>query len=254
MEYRYFLKLSYNGSFFHGWQSQSNAHTVQQELEKCLSTILQEEIQVVGAGRTDTGVHARIYYAHFSLSHPLAMDLLDNLRYKLNCILPNSIAIKDVSAVKADVHARFSALNRMYRYYIVRDHDPFLVGLAYRYTLPLNIELMNQAASIIKQYHDFTCFTKSGTQTSTNICSVYESKWEEKDNLLIFETRANRFLRNMVRAMVGTLLEVGRERITIPQFIQILESGTRSDAGQSVPACGLFLEDVEYPDDIFIAR
>lgn len=251
MEYRYFLKLSYNGSYFHGWQSQLNAHTVQQELENCLSMLLQQDIQVVGAGRTDTGVHARLYYAHFSVQNPISIDRLENLKYKLNSVLPSSIAIKDVFPVKEDAHARFSALSRMYKYYVCRDYDPFLVGLSYRYTMPLNLDLMNQAAEMINDYTDFTCFTKSGTQTATNNCIVYESKWVESGNLLIYETRANRFLRNMVRAMVGTLLEVGRERITISEFTKILESGTRSDAGQSVPACGLFLEDVEYPESIF---
>lgn len=246
--FRYFLKLAYNGAYFHGWQVQNNAHTVQQELEMCMSLILRKpEIAITGAGRTDTGVHARIYYAHFNYDVLMDEGELEQLMYKLNRVLPDSIAIYSIFKVEDDLHARFSALSRTYQYYICTNHDPFAVGVSYRYTLPLNLELMQQAASLIKNYTDFTCFTKSGTQTSTNNCIVYESEWLLKDNMLIYRTKANRFLRNMVRAMVGTLLDIGKGKLTLEEFIAILEQGTRSDAGQSVPACGLFLEAIDYP-------
>lgn len=248
---RYFLKLAYNGSSFHGWQSQINAHSVQKELENCLSLILSnKEISVTGAGRTDTGVHARVFYAHFDYSNLLTIIELNQLQYRLNHILPNSISIQEVFAVKSNTHARFSAISRTYRYYICRTYDPFSVGMSYKYTVPLNIELMQKAALLIKDYTDFTCFAKAGTQTTTNICTIYESEWVQEGNMLIYKTKANRYLRNMVRAMVGTMIEVGKEKLTLEEFTNILQNGTRSDAGQSVPACGLFLEDVEYPDDI----
>lgn len=248
---RYFLKLAYNGSSFHGWQSQINAHTVQKELENCLALILQnKEISVTGAGRTDTGVHARVFYAHFDYYILLTATELKHLMYRLNHVLPDSIAVQEIFAVKSDVHARFSAISRTYRYYICRTYDPFAVGMSYKYTVPLNIELMQKAALLIKDYTDFTCFAKTGTQTTTNICTIYESEWVQEGNMLIYKTKANRYLRNMVRAMVGTLIDVGKEKLSLAEFTEILQTGTRSDAGQSVPACGLFLEDVEYPEDI----
>lgn len=249
--YRYFLHLGYNGSDFHGWQAQKNSHTIQEELEKALCILSgSSKIQLTGAGRTDTGVHAREYYAHFDLGVLLEHDNLHQLAYKLNHLLPDSIAIYDIFRVNSDIHARFSALYRTYRYYICRNYDPFAVGISYRYTIALDIDLMNQAASLILAHKDFTCFTKTGADTSNNICIVTVSRWYEQNNFLIYETTANRFLRNMVRAMVGTLLDVGRKKITISEFQQILEHGSRSDAGRSVPACGLFLEKIEYPEDL----
>lgn len=251
--YRYFLKLAYNGSTFHGWQAQKNAHSVQQEIENSLYYILgNKKILLTGAGRTDTGVHARTYYAHFDDAVFLTKQELDQIVYRLNHILPDTIAIYDAFRVKPDVHARFSALSRTYHYYICRDYDPFAVGLTYRLTIPINIPLMKEASSMVMNYTDFTCFAKAGTQTSTNNCIIYASEWIEKDNFLIFKTKANRFLRNMVRAMTGTLLDIGKGKLTLEEFRKIIEEGTRSDAGQSVPACGLFLEDIEYPQDIRI--
>ena len=172
--------------------------------------------------------------------------------YRLNSILPDSIAIFNAFRVKDDAHARFSALSRTYQYFICRDYDPFAVGFSYRLTVPLNIDLMNEAASLIMQYSDFTCFAKSGAQTKTNNCLVTVSEWVIRNNYLIYRTKANRFLRNMVRAMVGTLLDVGKGKLSIDEFRLILENGTRSDAGQSVPACGLFLEDIEYHPSIIV--
>lgn len=249
--YRYFLKLAYNGSSFHGWQAQKNAHSVQQEIEDSLFFILgNRKVLLTGAGRTDSGVHARNYYAHFDYDSLLVDPELKQLVYRLNHILPDSIAIYEAFRVKPDVHSRFSALSRTYHYYICRDYDPFALGISYRLTIPLNISLMNKAASMIMNYTNFTCFAKTGAQTKTNNCIIYQSEWMEKDNYLIYKTKANRFLRNMVRAMTGTLLDIGKGKLSLEEFRIILEKGSRSDAGQSVPACGLFLEDIEYPKEI----
>jgi tRNA pseudouridine38-40 synthase len=248
---RYFLHLSYNGASYHGWQLQRNAHSVQGELEEALFYVLNKtKINLTGAGRTDTGVHARNYYAHFEIERTLSEEDLKQLVYHLNHILPESIGVYDAFAVKSGIHARFSALSRTYRYYICRNHDPFKSDFSYRLTLPLDIDKMQKAASIILNYSDFTCFTKTGANTTTNLCTVFESAWEISDNMLIYKTKANRFLRNMVRAMVGTLINVGKGKTTLSEFERILEKGTRSDAGQSVPACGLFLESIEYPEDL----
>lgn len=249
--YRYFLKLAYNGSAYHGWQAQKNAHSVQQEIENCLYYILgSKNVSLTGAGRTDTGVHARNYYAHFNYDQLFTDQQLVQVVYKLNQMLPSSIGVKEAFNVTSEAHARFSAISRTYRYFICRDYDPFSEGITWRLTIPLNIAKMNQAAAMIMDYNDFTCFAKTGAQTKTNLCSVTESQWIQQDNLLIYQTTANRFLRNMVRAMVGTLIDVGKGKISLDEFRKILEQGTRSDAGQSVPACGLFLEDIKYPDDI----
>lgn len=249
--YRYFLKLAYNGASYHGWQAQKNAHSVQQEIENSLFYILgNRNIPLTGAGRTDTGVHARNYFAHFEYDRLLTEHELVQLVYKLNQMLPSSIGIKEAFRVKSDAHARFSAISRTYKYYICRDYDPFTEGLSWRLTIPLDILKMKEASLLIPDYTDFTCFAKTGAQTKTNNCIVTVSDWLEQDNLLIYQTTSNRFLRNMVRAMVGTLIDVGKGKVTIPEFRNILEKGTRSDAGQSVPACGLFLEDIKFPDDI----
>lgn len=248
-EFRYFLKLAYNGSTFHGWQAQKNAHSVQQEIEQALSCLNgNKPVLLTGAGRTDTGVHARNYFAHFDIDMELHPEELEQLVYRLNHILPDSVAIHYAFRVPPDAHARFSAIDRTYRYFICRNYDPFAIGLSWRLTVPLNVNLMNDAAKLIENYNDFTCFAKSGTQTKTNNCIVTASRWIERDNFLIYETTANRFLRNMVRAMVGTLVDVGKEKLSLENFRHLLEQGTRSDAGQSVPACGLFLENITYPD------
>ncbi|HLN53886.1 MAG TPA: tRNA pseudouridine(38-40) synthase TruA [Lentimicrobium sp.] len=251
--YRYFLNLAYNGASFHGWQLQKNAHSVQSELEEALFYCLNKKaIKLTGAGRTDAGVHARNYYAHFDHDEKLSNEDLNQLVYHLNQILPESIGVYGAFNVRADAHARFSALSRTYKYYICRDHDPFKAGISYRLTIPLDIGKLQEASQMILSYMDFTCFTKSGANTTSNICTVYQSFWEQHGNMLVYQTRANRFLRNMVRAMVGTLIDIGKGRTSLEEFANILEKGTRSDAGQSVPACGLFLENIDYPDDIKI--
>jgi len=248
--FRYFLKLAYNGTNFHGWQLQPNAHTVQFEIQNALSLLNGSQIQLTGAGRTDTGVHARILYAHYDSEVIIDSSELSRLVSKLNSFLPSSIAVLDAYRVKPEIHARFSALTRTYRYYISRQKDPFSIEFSWNYTADLDMDAMNEAALSIFDYKDFTCFSKSRTQTKTNDCSIYESYFILEGNMLIYHIKANRFLRNMVRAIVGTLLEVGKGKIDINGFKQIIENGTRSDAGMSVPACGLFLEDIEYPAEI----
>lgn len=249
--YRYFIRLAYDGTPWHGWQCQKNAGSVQEELEKALYFVLKkQQVKLTGAGRTDTGVHARNYFAHFDFDRWLNSNDLKNIVYHLNRILPPSIGIYDAFEVRCDTHARFSALSRTYKYYVTRDYNPFLNNYSYRYTLPLNIERMNQAGALMLNHADFTCFTKSGTQTTNNLCKVYKAHWEQMDGMLVYTTCANRFLRNMVRAMVGTMLDVGKDKLSLNEFSAILEKGTRSDAGQSVPACGLFLEDIVYPEGI----
>lgn len=247
--YRYFLHFAYNGSGFHGWQLQPNAHTVQEQLQNALLILTGNPIQLTGAGRTDSGVHARNFYAHFDSAVLLNPDELTRLVYKLNRFLPPSIFIIEGFRVKPEIHARFSAISRTYHYYISRQKDPFSAGLTWKYTTALNVEIMNMAAGIIPDYKDFTCFSKTKTQTTTNDCTIYESYFSYNENILVYHVKANRFLRNMVRAIVGTTIEMGKGNMSIDRFREILENGTRSDAGMSVPACGLFLENIEYPED-----
>lgn len=246
---RYFIALSYNGKHYHGWQTQPNAITVQQTIEQALSTLLREKVSVLGAGRTDAGVHARMMYAHFDSN----VDFKTNtLASQLNSYLPSDIAIKDIRAVIPEAHARFDALKRSYTYWLVQDKDPFLNDYAYCVRADLDIEVMNNAASVLLETEDFQCFSKSNTDVKTYICDVSKAYWQQQDSLLVFNITADRFLRNMVRAVVGTLLEVGRGRCSIDQFKQILESKDRRKAGVSVPAKGLYLTRVEYPENIFL--
>ncbi len=248
--YRYFLEFAYNGSGFHGWQIQPNAHTVQEEMQHALSMICGNPVMLTGAGRTDTGVHARCFFAHFDTAEWFDDSALKLLVARLNRFLPVSISIYDAYCVKPDVHARFSALSRTYHYYISRKKDPFSVDFSWNYTARLDVDSMKIAAGILPEYKDFTCFTKSHTQTQTNDCLIYESGFMEEGSMLIYHVKANRFLRNMVRAIVGTMIEVGKGNIDSGRLREIVEKGTRSDAGMSVPACGLFLEDIAYPADI----
>ncbi len=241
---RYFIKLAYNGSNYHGWQIQENAHTVQAEINEKLSLLLGKAVNVVGCGRTDTGVHAHEFFAHFEVNE-LNLDMID-LRYKLDRFLPMDIAINDVFAVALDMHARFSAISRTYRYYINHVKDPFREGLSYYYHGSLDIDKMNEAAIYLLQYNDFTSFSKLHTQTNNNNCEIMEAGWEQKDNVLIFTIKADRFLRNMVRAIVGTFLEIGKGKPEPEEMKSIIEARDRSKAGYSVPAEGLFLENVEY--------
>ena len=241
---RYFIKLAYNGANYHGWQVQDNAQTVQQELNEKISLLLKEEINLIGCGRTDTGVHAKEFYAHFDILREL--DDLKELAFRLNGFLPDDIVIFEIFEVPADFHARFDAKSRTYKYYISKQKDPFGVGQSYYYHAHLDIQKMNEACAFLFDYEDFTSFSKLHTQTKTNNCNILEAKWEEVNEQLIFTITADRFLRNMVRAIVGTLLEIGSGKLKVEDFKRIIESKDRTEAGFSVPADGLFLEHVEY--------
>lgn len=246
---RYFIRLAYNGSNYNGWQVQPNAPTVQAELEKALSLIIRKETEIVGCGRTDTGVHASDYYAHFDFEQGIG-DTAE-LVYKLNKFLPHDIAIKEIAEVNADAHARFSATQRVYEYKIVRQKNPFTQGLAYYYFGNLDIDAMNKAAVLLLTVKDFKAFSKAHTDVKTTLCDVTFAQWEVKGDVLVFTISANRFLRNMVRAVVGTLLEVGRGKLTIDGFTQIINSLERSEAGDSAPAEGLYLSKIIYPQSVF---
>lgn len=242
---RYFVFFSYDGTAYHGWQIQPNANTVQQELQRALSLLLRSEVEVVGAGRTDTGVHARRMAAHFDCPTPLT-DCPQTV-YRLNRILPQDIAVLDVVPVAPDAHARFSATARTYHYYIHTRKNPFARPFSLQMNFPLDFERMNRAARLFLAHDDYAAFCKTGGDNKTTICHVTRAEWvQTAPDCWYFVITANRFLRNMVRAVVGTLVDVGRGRITLEQFAAILHSGTRSDAGESMPAKALFLEEVEY--------
>lgn len=243
---RYFIKLSYKGTQFHGWQIQPNAITVQQELNKALKIILKDDINIVGAGRTDTGVHAKTFYAHFDLDNEINQKLLNKLDFKLNAIIHDDIAIDKVYKVTNDLHTRFSAIKRVYKYFIIQSKNPFEKDTAWFLTGKTDIDLMNKAAKELFNYTDFTSFSKLHTQTKTNNCKIYHAEWTYEDDKLVFTISADRFLRNMVRAIVGTLIEVGQNKLSINDFKKIIEMKNRSKAGASVPAHGLFLWDVVY--------
>ena len=244
---RYFLEISYNGSTFHGWQFQPNAISVQETIENALKTLLKEEIKIVGAGRTDTGVHAKHMCAHFDYSNEFELgELKDNL----NSFLNQEIYIKDIYRVDKEAHARFSATSREYEYYISLVKDVFNYKTSHLIQQDLNIKKMNQAISIIKDYEDFEAFSKSKTDVKTYLCNIISCSIIEKENMLIFRIKANRFLRNMVRAIVGTILEVGLGKISPEEVQNIIKSKDRSKAGPSMPAHALFLTKIEYPSNI----
>lgn len=240
---RYFIELAYNGKNYHGWQVQPHAISVQEVINKAISTILRQEINIVGAGRTDAGVHASQMFAHFDVESPLS----DNFTYKLNAIVPDDVVIFNTTLVHNDAHARFDANSRSYEYKIWLGRNPFLLETSWQlYHQQLNIDLMNKAAAILYEYKDFECFSKVKTDVNTFNCTITNAEWIMKGNELTFHISANRFLRNMVRAIVGTLIDVGLEKITINDFKKIIESKNRSKAGVSVPAKGLFLTAVTY--------
>ena len=243
--HRYFIKLAYNGANYHGWQMQDNARTVQQELNEKISLMLNHKVNLVGCGRTDTGVHAREFYAHFDLPDEFG-EIDDTLAFRLNAFLPPDIVVYHIFQVPQEFHARFDAKSRTYRYYISRRKDPFRTAISYTYHAPLNLEKMKEAAEILFSYDDFTSFSKLHTQTKTNICRIMEAKWEEKGQLFVFTIKADRFLRNMVRAIVGTCLEIGKGKLAVEDMQRIIEAKDRSQAGFSVPPQGLFLEKIEY--------
>ena len=246
MKQRYFIELSYRGTHFHGWQIQPNANSVQETLEKGLSIICRETITVTGSGRTDTGVHAAYYVAHFDSTH----DDLDkpDFTHKLNSFFSSEIAVFAVIKVAFETHARFDAVSRTYHYYIHQQKDPFLQDTSWFFPKRLNVENMNNAARLLTGQHDFTSFSKLHTDVKTNICIVHEAFFTQNDHQLIFKIAANRFLRNMVRSIVGTLVDIGLGKLSPEDVGLIMESLDRSKAGVSVPAHGLFLTDVSYPN------
>ncbi|MBQ0075500.1 MAG: tRNA pseudouridine(38-40) synthase TruA [Prevotella sp.] len=243
---RYFIHLAYDGTRYHGWQIQPNGISVEGEIERCLSVLLREPVDIVGAGRTDAGVHARHMVAHFDFG-PIDEA---QLTYRLNKILPPDITIYRIEVVSDDTHARFSATSRTYHYYISTQKSPFNRQYTWRTHYALDFELMNQAAAMLLQYKDFACFCKSHTDVKTTLCDVTEAQWiRTSDSEWYFRITANRFLRNMVRAVVGTLVEVGRHRMTLEDFRQVIEGKKRTMAGESMPGNALFLERVGYPNN-----
>ena len=246
---RFFLTLSYKGTAYNGWQIQLNAPSVQQVLQQALSRLLHAEIGVLGAGRTDTGVHASYYVAHFETDSDKPLDAV-NFCYHLNAMLPKDIAVSRVKRVKDDAHARFSALRRQYKYYITAKKDAFRYDTAMHYTIPLDIDAMNEAAKVLLEMEDFTSFCKLHGDNKTNICHVTESHWAMEGDMLVYTVSADRFLRNMVRALVGTMLEVGRGKMDAAGFRQVIDARDRGAAGTSAPPQGLFLTAIDYPEDI----
>ena len=241
---RYFITLSFDGTAYHGWQIQPHSVSVQEELQKALTTLLRMPVEVVGAGRTDTGVHARKMVSHFDINAELDCQ---QLVYKLNKLLPRDIAVQHVEQVSDDMHARFSAKSRTYHYYVHLGKNPFLRSYSWQLYGNPDFELMNKAAVVLMEYMDFTSFSKLNTDTKTNDCTITEAHWDRVgEGQWRFTITANRFLRNMVRAIVGTLMEVGRGRMTIEQLRQVIEAKDRCRAGDSVPGNALFLVDVKY--------
>jgi tRNA pseudouridine38-40 synthase len=240
---RYFIELAYKGTHFHGWQRQPDAVSVQEVIENALSTKLQEDIAIVGAGRTDTGVHAEFFVAHFETEMQFHAG---KLVYGLNHLVGQEIVIFGIYEVAHDKHARFDALSRTYEYRISTIKNPFYRETSSLFTVELNLDLMNKASEILFDYIDFTSFSKLHTDNKTNNCKITEAFWVKKDGFLTFTITADRFLRNMVRAIVGTLIEVGQNKISLKDFRNIIEAKNRSKAGMSVPPEGLFLTKIEY--------
>lgn len=251
MGYRYFLQFSYNGAAYGGWQIQPNAATVQQLIESGLSKIAGLKDHVTGCGRTDAGVHASNFYAHFDSEYAFSETELQNITLKFNRFLPQDIAIAGIRPVMPEAHARFSALWREYEYVIIRKKDPFLFEQAYFVHGNLDIEKMNTCASLLLGRNDFKSFSKVHTQVNNFICDIHSAHFQQDDHLLKFTIRADRFLRNMVRAIVGTLLDAGRGKISVDEFQEIIKSQNRSAAGYSVPAKGLTLTGIGYPPEIY---
>ena len=246
---RYFIDLAYDGTAYHGWQIQPNGSSVQETLQRALSTILREEISVVGAGRTDTGVHASMMMAHFDFETIIDTDRLTD---KLNRLLPPDIAIHRIRRVRPEAHARFDATARTYHYFVHFGKNPFLRHYSCRLYHSLDFEKMNHVAKILFEYTDFTSFSKTHTDTKTNNCKIMKAEWlQMPDGSWRFEIQADRFLRNMVRAVVGTLVEVGRGKIDEDGFRKVIEGKDRCRAGESMPANALFLVDVTYPECLF---
>ena len=244
---RYFIELSYKGTNYSGFQSQHNANTIQAEVEKAIEILRKEKIELVSSSRTDAGVHALKNYFHFDSLQPGDWK---SVAYKLNAILPDDIVIKEIISVNDEAHCRFDALSREYNYFIYRQKNPFLRERAFYYPYKLDIDKLNEAARLLKAYSDFTSFSKRNTQVKTFICAIAESKWVYEEECLVYNVKANRFLRGMVRALTATMLKVGRGTITIEEFKQVIEARDCTKASFAVPAQGLFLVNVEFPESI----
>ncbi len=246
---RYFIELSYFGKAYHGWQNQPHSISVQEILEKNLRKLLHNGISIVGAGRTDAGVHAKQMFAHLDVENELDVE---EIKYKLNSMLPGDIAIANVFRVQDNAHARFDAISRSYEYHIIRDKDAFEKDFAWLVRLPLDLKEMNRAAKTLLEYKDFKSFSRSRTDVKTYNCDISKAEWIEKNGKLVFHITADRFLRNMVRAVVGTLIEIGQGRHTADHMHEVIKSKDRGKAGASVPAHGLYLTRIEYPEKIRI--
>ena len=251
MTHRFFIQLSYQGTNYHGWQIQANAKTVQEILESSLSTIMGGKISLVGAGRTDTGVHAQTYFAHFEYDKDLETNT-EKIVFQLNGILPPDIVIQKIFRVTPDDHARFSAISRTYEYHISRVKDPFRREFEHLYLGKIDMKSMNKACKVLFNHNDFTSFSKLHSQTETNNCKIYEARWDELQSgaKLVFTITADRFLRNMVRAVVGTLLQIGTGKIELEHLDSIILQKDRSASGPSAPAKGLILRNIEYPEGL----
>ena len=250
---RYFLRFAYNGTAFHGSQRQPNGVTVQETMEQALALIFREEVQLTFAGRTDAGVHAHEMYAHFDIGDEAMKKERERLVFRLNGILPDSIAIFDIYPVKENAHARFDAVRRTYEYHIIDHKDPFLCKQATRVRPGLDFAAMNESAKLLIGKQDFASFCRTNTDVKTTICDLKQAEWKELDNgHAVFTISADRFLRNMVRAVVGTLFEIGRGKMTKEQFAEVITQHNRCAAGDSAPAEGLFLTHIEYPEEIFL--
>ncbi|WP_231424804.1 MULTISPECIES: tRNA pseudouridine(38-40) synthase TruA [Pedobacter] len=243
---RYFIQIAYDGSQYHGWQIQPNAITVQELLDKAMSTFYRQPIETLGCGRTDAGVHATDFFAHFDIEDLEETKVVQAVA-GINAMLSYQIAVKKIIPVHKEAHARFDATARAYKYYLHFEKNPFKLNRSWLVKDKLDVDLMNQAALLLLDYTDFSCFSKSNTQTFTNNCKITKAIFAETDGGLVFTIEADRFLRNMVRAIMGTLVRIGKKEINLEEFKAIIESKNRSKAGQSVPACGLYLVKVEYP-------
>jgi len=244
---RYFLEVSYKGTAYSGFQSQKNANTIQAEVEKAIKILFKEEIQLTGSSRTDAGVHALQNYFHFDIKGELSPQLL----YNLNAILPGDIAIKNLQKVKNDTHCRFDAISREYKYFIYQKKNPFLEDRAFYFPYTIDLESMQKAAGIIKEYSDFTSFSKKNTQVKSFVCEIQESKWMVEGECIVYQVKANRFLRGMVRSLTATMLKIGRNKISIDFFRNIVEAKDCTLANFAAPAHGLFLVEVAFPDSYF---
>lgn len=245
---RYFIELSYKGTHFIGWQRQPKGRSVQQTLEEALSTILRQPLDIVGSSRTDAGVHALQQFAHFDL--PDTLEDPEKLVYRLNGLLPGDLAVREIFRVSSQVHARYEATHRRYEYHIIRHKNPFLTQQAYLFRQQLNMDAMNEAAALLLDYSDFESFSKVHTDVHTFLCTISRADWTQESQSLVFTVQANRFLRGMVRALVGTLLDVGIGKRSVQDFEQILVEKDRKKAGAQAPAHGLFLVEVGYPNEI----